>query len=315
MLPPVVFVLGKGGVGRSTVAAGLAAGLTARGERVLIAQWGVSDAIAPWFDQPPAGYDPVALAPGLDTMNFSAEAALEQYFVEHLGMRTFYRTVVANRHVRQLTRAAPGLEELMFLGTLMWLTTLARAERGWSYDHVIVDPPAIGHAVSLLAIPHTTGMLGLGGLLAAECKRVAAMLADPARSAALVVTTPEELAVEETLEFWPRIAHELGRSPLAAIVNRSVHRLGPLPDDPGACAWFAAIHAAAPGVARDGLAQIYRQLARRAAREHRVWAALAGRAAHEPISIDDAMVVDDAPSPRQVVVRATTALAALWGGA
>jgi len=309
----VVFVLGKGGVGRSTVAAALGAGFAAGGERVLIVQWAVADAISPWFGCAPAGYDAGPIAPGLATMNFSADAALEQYFVEHLGLGTFYRSVISSRHVHRLTRAAPGLEELMFLGTLMWLTTLARDERGWSYDHVIVDPPAMGHAASLFAIPHATSTLGLGGLLATECARVAAMLADPARSAALVVTTPEELAIEETLEFWPRIARELGRPPLAAIINRSVRQLGAPPADARACGWLQAIRdAAAPGT-REGLERVYGHLARRADRERTLAGQLAGTAPLGALSIDDAMLVDDAPAPRQVVTRATCALQPLWG--
>jgi anion-transporting ArsA/GET3 family ATPase len=310
MLPPVVFVLGKGGVGRSTIAAALGAGFAARGERVLIAQWTVADPISPWFGCPPAGYAARPIAPGLATMNFTAEAALEQYFVEHLGLRAFYRMVVANRHVRAATRAAPGFEELMFLGTLMWLTTLARDELGWSYDHVIVDAPAMGHSASLLAVPHVTATLGLGGLLATECARVAAMLADPARSAVLVVSTPEELAVEETREFWPRIARELDRPPVAAILNRSVGALGELPDDPRACGWLAAI---AAGDARAGIDRLYAHFVRRARREHALVDELAGRAPLGAIAVDDALLVDDAPSPRQVVTRATAALQPLWG--
>ena len=309
MLPPVVFVLGKGGVGRSTVATALAAGLASRGERVLVAQWAVRDAISPWFDRPPTGYTAAPIAPGLETMNFTTEAALEDYFVQHLGMRVFFRAVIANRHVQRATRAAPGLDELMFLGTMMWLTTMARAERGWSYDHVIVDPPAMGHGASLLAMPQITSRLGLGGLLAVECERVAAMLADPARSAAVVVTTPDELAVEETSEFWPRIARDLGRPPLAAIVNRSVEAVEPLPPDARACAWWPGLAPPADDAARAGLARVYAHHARRAGRAHHIVERIAGGAA---IAIDDALLAEDAPTARDVVARATAALQPLW---
>jgi anion-transporting ArsA/GET3 family ATPase len=306
VIPPLTFVLGKGGVGRSTVATALGAGLAAGGERVLVAQWTVTDPISPWFDHAPAGYAAQVIAPGLATMNFTADAALEQYFVSHLGMRAFYRAVIANRHVRRATHAAPGLEELMFLGTLMWLTTLARAELGWSYDHVIVDAPAMGHGASLLSVPRTTETLGLGGLLAGECARVAAMLADPAHTGVVVVTTPEELAVEETDEFWPRIARELGRPPLAMLVNRSVRALGPLPLDVGACAWLAGAGE------RDGVARIYAHLARRAAREQQLGDRYATIVPRGMFAIDDAMLVDDTPSPARVVARASASLEPLW---
>ena len=308
----MVFVLGKGGVGRSTVATALGAGLAAHGRHVLIAQWAVADPISTWFGRPPAGYAAAPLAENLATMNFSTEAALEQYFVAHLGMRGFFRAVIANRHVRQATRAAPGLDELMFLGMVMWLTTLARGELGWSYDHVIVDPPAMGHGESLLAMPRVTGALGLGGLLATECARVAAMIGDPARSAVVVATTPDELAVEETREFWPRIARELGRPPLAVVVNRSVRALEPLPADQAACAWLRGVALPDDAESRFGVARVYAHLARRAARERELADTIARAAPLGAIAIDDAMLVAEQPGPRVVLDRATAALAPLW---
>jgi hypothetical protein len=308
MIPRLLFVLGKGGVGRSTVAAALGAGLAERG-RVLIVQWTVSDPISPWFGQPPAGYEARALAPNLFTMNFSAEAALEQYFVEHLHRRAFYRAVISNQHVRRATRAAPGFEEL---GTLMWLTTLAAEELGWSYDHVIVDLPAMGHGASLFAVPHTTSTLGFGGLLATECERVSAMLADPARSGVLIVTTPEELAVEEAVEFWPRITRELGRPPLAAIVNKSVRRLGSLPAEPSACSWFQALDVPSEE-GRAGLERVYAHFVRRATRERSLVERLSSDRPVAVFPVDDALLLDEAPSAHQIIRRAMAALAPVWG--
>jgi len=313
MIPAALFVLGKGGVGRSTVAAALGLGLAGTGSRVLVVQWTLRDAIAPWFGRPPTGYQAAEIAPGLSTMNFSSEAALEQYFVAHLGMRAVFRAVISNRHVRRATRAAPGFDELMLLGLVMWLTTLARGELGWSYDHVIVDAPAMGHGASLLAMARTTAALGLGGLLATECARVAALLADPRRSCAIVVTTPDELAVEETCEFWPQIADELGRPPLAAIVNRSAQSLGSLPADPHGCGWFDTLDAPADPAARAGLDRVYAHLARRRGRERALAESVAREAPLGAIAIDDALLVVDAPTPGGVVDLARGALRPLWG--
>lgn len=297
-LPPIVFVLGKGGVGRSTVAAALAAGFATRGERVTLAQWTVEDAISPWFGLAPAGFTAQAIAPGLVTKNFTLEASFEEYFVDHLKSRAFYRAVIANRHVRRVMTAVPGLAELMFLGNAMAMIEIER-----SADRVIVDAPAMGHGASLFAMPRITRSLGLAGLLAVECERVAAMLGDRTRSAVVVTTTPDELAVEETLEFWPRIERELGRPPAALAINFSVAPLGELPADPHACAWFRAL--AAP----SELAMLYRHLAHRAARER----LLADRLAATPwFAIDDAVLVEDDPAPRAIIARAQAALEPLW---
>jgi len=308
MLPPVVFVLGKGGVGRSTVAAGLGLASARQGKRTLVMQWALADPVSPWFGRPAAGYAAQALLAGLETMRFSAEAALEQYFVEHLHLRAFHRAFIANRHVRKVTRAAPGLEELMFLGTIMWLTTLAREDRGWVYERVVVDAPAMGHGASLFAIPHATKLLGLGGLLVTETERVSAMLADPKRTAALVVTTPDELAVEETLEFWPRVTRDLGRPPAAVVMNRDVSALGPLPRE--GCAWLIAAGEGLAPEPRAGLSRVYAHLARRAERERGLQARLSGV---KTVPVADALLLDASPAPIDVVGRAAAALAPLWG--
>jgi anion-transporting ArsA/GET3 family ATPase len=133
-LPRVVFVLGKGGVGRSTVATALGSTLAGRGERVLVFEWALSEAIAPWFGIPPAGIEPVEVAPRLSVANFHLDDALRAFFVGHLGMGAFYRHVVHGRAVRRLVEAAPGIAEMMFLGHVCWLTTLAEKEASLRFD-------------------------------------------------------------------------------------------------------------------------------------------------------------------------------------
>lgn len=306
-LPPLVFVLGKGGVGRSTIAAALGVACAARGERTLMVQWTVSDAISRWFDHAPAGHNEVELARNLSTMSFSAQAAMREYFVDHLHLGLLYRAVVSNRQVQRATRAVPGMEELWFLGRLMWLVTLAKDERGWSYDRVIVDAPALGHGISLFAVPGSATALGLGGLMAGECARVSALLADSTRSAALMVTTAEELAVDETLELWPRVVHELGRAPIACVLNRAVVRaFDELPARPEP--WYARIERALrTPPARDGLRAIYESLARRSARERELAARI-----HAPLyTVEDGLFSDER-APRALLDRAAAALAPLF---
>jgi len=323
-LPLVVYVLGKGGVGRSTIAAALGVACAARGERVLVMQWAIADALSGWFGRSAATHEPQAIAPGLDTMCFSAEESLREYFVDHLKLGLFYDAVVRSRHVRRFTRAAPGFEELMFLGHQMYLTTLARDERGWAYDRVVVDPPALGHGLSLFGVPRAVATFGLGGLLREECARVQAMLDDARRSAALVVTTPEELAIEETLELAPRVAAELGRAPVACVVNRAASaRLGALPPRPSECAWLATLGERAAvagcdedaGAVREGLARVYVALARRVAREAAFPAALArslgAPSARGVIAVDDGLLVDGDGAPATVIAQAAAALAPL----
>ena len=220
----LLFVIGKGGVGRSTCALAMAMDFARRGERTLIVQWALQDGISPRFGKPPVGHTETPVTPLVSTMNFDADEAIREYFVDHLGMRLLHSVVVENKHVQKLIHAAPGINELFFLGRLFWLVELAREERGWTYDRVIVDTPATGHSVSLFTIAPTIASFGMTGPLALECERVARLLADTAKVGVVMVTLPEELPVEETLESIPKIAKETGRPPLMLLVNKSISR-------------------------------------------------------------------------------------------
>src|SRR5512140_255478 len=219
--PRIVFVLGKGGVGRSTAAAALGLVAAERGERVLVVEWAVADAIGPWFGARAVGAAPEEIAPGLSVSNFALDEALRAYFVDHLHVGFLYRHVIRTRPVARMLDVAPGLAEMLFLGQLWWLVTLAEREANLHFDRVVVDAPATGHGASLLDVPATLAAMGAAGLLAVETRRVVELMADPARVGAIVVSLPEPLVVDETLELVPRVTDRLGRPPLALVVNRS----------------------------------------------------------------------------------------------
>jgi len=218
----LVFVLGKGGVGRTTLATSFARVCARRGEKTLIVQWALQDSVSLLFAKPTAGHDSEPIAENLWTMNFSPDEAIREYFIDHLKMRLLYNLVIENKHVQRLIHAAPGVQELFFLGRLFWLICLSEEIRGTRFDRVIVDAQATGHGVSLFTVAPTIAQFGMTGPLASECERVAKMLADPKLVGSMLVTLPEELPVEETLEFLPRLARDLGRPADALFVNRSL---------------------------------------------------------------------------------------------
>lgn len=265
----LLFVLGKGGVGRSTASLALATAFAQAGERVLIVQWALSDDLSPRFGKMRAGHTESSVTPGVFTMNFDADEAIREYFVDHLGMRLLHSVVIENKHVQRLIHAAPGVQELFFLGRLLWLVELAGAKRGWTYDRVIVDTPATGHGVSLFTIAPTIAGFGMTGPLAAECVRVSALLADEKKTAALFVTLPEELPVEETLEGMRRVTRELGRAPLFVVCNKSISRQ--LPGDAAALAqepWYRRFENSLTGDAhREGARLLLGDLMKRNAYE------------------------------------------------
>lgn len=218
----LVFFLGKGGVGRTTLATAFAQACASKGEKTLIVQWALHDGISQLFAKSLAGHDSSPLETNLWTMNFSSDEAIREYFVDHLKMKLVFNLVIENKHVQRLIHAAPGVQELFFLGRLFWLVCLSEEIRGTRFDRVIVDTQATGHGVSLFTVAPTIAQFGLTGPLAAECERVARMLADPNLVGTALVTLPEELPVEETLEFLPRLSSDLGRPPNILFLNRSL---------------------------------------------------------------------------------------------
>ena len=296
-LPRIVFVLGKGGVGRSTVSTALALALAKRKERVLVFEWAVAEAIAPWFGLPPAGSAPCEVAPDVLVANYDLDEALRAYFVDHLKVGFFYRHVVHGPSLRRLIEAAPGIAEMLFLGQLWWLTSLAEKEAGLRFDRIVVDAPATGHGASLLGLSDTLTQMGAGGLLRREVERVASMMADPTWTGAFVVALPEELVIEETLELVPRATQALHRSPLLTIANRSVTRFM---RDEASPRWLAGLGEGLSTPARESLQTLYAELRHRVGNEAELRRGLHGATRWGTLSVDEMLAVSERTSPREV---------------
>jgi hypothetical protein len=304
-LPRVVFVLGKGGVGRSTVATAMATALARAGERVLVFQWALVEAISPWFGLPPAGIEPRQVSPDVSVANFRLDDALRAFFEDHLKMGAFYRHVVHGGAIRRLVEAAPGIAEMMFMGHVCWLTTLAEKEAGLRFDRVLVDAPATGHGASLLDMPATLGSMHAAGLMGAEIVGVQRMMRDPAWSGAIAVSLPEELAVEETLELVPRATKSLGRPLLAVVVNRSTARL--VRDD-AAPPWLLALRDRVPPACVGALQGLQEDLRGRLGFEAQLRRELQGATQRGIFALDEQLALGVDAAPRAVVAALASSL-------
>ncbi len=300
-------MLGKGGVGRSTVAAALGACFASRGERTLLVEWTLGEPIAPWFGLPPAGHAAVGIAPRLSVMNYTLAETMREYFVDHLGMRRLHDKVIASRHVQVALRAAPGFEELFFLGRLFWLSELAAKEGAQEFDRIVVDAPATGHAASLLGLPAHLASLHGSGLFELELKRVRTMLGDASWTSAVVVALAEELACEETKELVPLVTRELSRPPLALLVNRSV--AAAVPDASGAAgqepAWLETLAARLPETRA-----LFSELRERRQRERMLETELGPRCALGALCLGDGLFGARRLGPRELVQSLGATLAA-----
>ena len=150
----LILILGKGGVGRSTIAAAIANAVAARGRRTLLFQANGQDRISSLFDVPTIGTAIEPLRPNLYGVNTNAKAALEEYGMMVLRFRRIYRLVFENRITKHFLRAVPGIEDYSIIGKAWYHTTEKRRDTP-VWDTVVFDMPASGHSLSMLNIAWT----------------------------------------------------------------------------------------------------------------------------------------------------------------
>jgi anion-transporting ArsA/GET3 family ATPase len=213
----LAILAGKGGVGRTTVAAALARSVAAQGRRVLICQTEAADRLGKLFGHSqPVGSTIAPLAPGIDAVNMTPKSAIHEYGLMVLRYETVYRALFENRAVRGFIGAIPGLDAYAMLGKVWWHTTETVGGRP-RYDLVILDGPASGHATLMLRLPKAIIAAMPNGPLTRDAQAAQALLTDPARTSIVLVTLPEELPVRETVELAVTARTSLGM-PLGPVV-------------------------------------------------------------------------------------------------
>ena len=215
-----VILSGKGGVGRTTVAAALARAAAARGKRVLIAQTDAVERLGHMLGHPtPVPATVTSVAPGIWAVNMTPRESLHEYALMVLRYEAVYRALFDNRFVRGFLSAIPGLDAHAMLGKAWWHITEVEAGARPKYDLVILDGPASGHAAAMLRIPRSISEVVPAGPLLRDARAIMATLADPSHTAMVIVTRPEELPASETVELATIARRELGVTLGPVIVN------------------------------------------------------------------------------------------------
>jgi len=211
----LLFVVGKGGVGKTTVATALALTAVRRKKRVLLVGLDFDDRSRTMAGLRRAeGSEPVEALPGLYRLNVDGKTALEEYLHLIIPVRRVLRAVFDSKVYQIFVAAAPGLKELMAIGKIWY-----EVDRG-RWDLVIVDSPATGHALQYLRMPKAAYEAFNTGLVHREAKRVWGLLSDASATAVAVVTVAEELPVNETVAICKQVRDDLVLPPGAVFVNR-----------------------------------------------------------------------------------------------
>lgn len=219
----LIYVTGKGGVGKSTVTAALGRALAARGKRTLIIETDAFSAMPDLLGLDPGAEGTIAAGENLWAENLEASECFVKALSRFVPSERIARAVVQNKVARVFFNAAPSVNEFVILDQI---TEEADRQKngGPLYDHVIVDLPASGHAVTFLSVPQTLhGMMKVGPI-AKRAERVSQDIRDEATTAIVAVCLPEEMPVNETIELSEKLESQLDR-PLSGVIVNQVHEL------------------------------------------------------------------------------------------
>jgi anion-transporting ArsA/GET3 family ATPase len=212
----LLFVTGKGGVGKTTISAALGLLAASQGKRTLVCETDGSGHLGRLVETGPLEFAPREVQPSLWAMTMSTEASLKEYLALQLKLPLVARLGPLARAFDFIANAAPGVREILTIGKVGWEV------KEDHYDLVIVDAPATGHVLGQLRAPQAINELLSVGLVREQTDWLVALLADAAVTGVVIVTAPEEMPVVEALELVARLAEPDVDVDLAAVVVNRV---------------------------------------------------------------------------------------------
>lgn len=217
----VLLVTGKGGCGKSTVAAGFALASSRRHSQTLFVELDRDTSLDGIFGMSGIGHTPRRIHENLWATKVDSHEALVEFMRENIPAGPLVRLALSNRIMGRFWRATPSANEMV---SLIRLLRLAEEEedgrRRW--DNLVVDLPSSGHALTMLEVPQTATILFKVGPVQARAEAIRDLLCNRLRTAMVWITLPEEMPVNESIEFLPRFRTKLDVG-LDHVVINGVH--------------------------------------------------------------------------------------------
>lgn len=283
----LVFTVGKGGVGRTTITLLLALAAARRGLRVLLVELEGAHGLGAALEEQRAASPPPPGIERISLIRVDGKRALEEYLTLIIPVRRLLKTIFSSRIYQYFVAAAPGLKELMTIGKI-WFEAERRQEAPRAplldapraplpekdlarplWDVVLVDGPATGHSLQVLRMPQAALEAFPAGLVHREAERILKVLRDPEATAVVIVAMPEEMPVNETIEIYAGL-QQLAL-PTTLLVLNQVHAAPCSPDE------LATIEQGLAAAAGDAVpiedARVVREVLARAVEESG-WAAI-----------------------------------------
>ena len=218
----LIYVTGKGGSGKTTVAAALGIAAARRGRRTIVCELSGAGRLASAFGAVDGPGRALPLAEDLWCLSVEPREALREWLRRQPG-GAVADVVLSRSHVfAGFVEAAPGAKELVTIGKVLALAGRAPVGAERPYDLVVADGPSTGHALAMLAAPGSIGAMAPAGPVASQARALRDQLADPRVSGYVGVSLPEEMSVRELLDLERGLRDALGRS-LDLVVVNGVH--------------------------------------------------------------------------------------------
>jgi anion-transporting ArsA/GET3 family ATPase len=207
----VIFVTGKGGVGKTTVAVALGLRAAAEGKRTIVCEVAAQENASRMFTHAEVGFHEVEMAESLWAISIDPDEAMREYVLLQLKVRAMRDMLFRSRIFTYLTAATPGLKELVTIGKIWELAQLDRkVKRGRKYDLVIVDAPATGHGIGFLQTPRTFAAIARVGPIHSQARQLDRLIVDHEHTGVAIVALPEEMPVNESAALEHDLREEVG---------------------------------------------------------------------------------------------------------
>jgi anion-transporting ArsA/GET3 family ATPase len=215
----VVILTGKGGVGKSTTSAALALAGAAMGKRVLVIEVDAKGNVADYFDAPRVGFRYRRLHKGVYGMSMQLKDSMQEYLAMMLRVPRFSLKPLES-FLQYTSGAIPGLKEVLVTGKIYYEEKSRNGDGSYRWDLIVVDGAPTGHVVSQLAAARNLARLVRAGPIHDQAERVAEMLAAPGRTALVLVTIPEEMPANETIDLAARFKEQTDIRPSVLVLNQ-----------------------------------------------------------------------------------------------
>jgi anion-transporting ArsA/GET3 family ATPase len=207
----LVFVTGKGGVGKSTISIAMGLAAAKAGKRTIVCEVASQENASRVFRKGEVGFNEVKVTDNLWAISIDPDESMREYLLLQLKVRAMRDLLVRSRVFNYLAAATPGLKELVTIGKVWELAQPERkVKKGREYDLVIVDAPATGHGVGFLQTPRTFAGIARVGPMHTQANELDRYITDHGTTGVAIVSLPEEMPVNETASLEATLTEEVG---------------------------------------------------------------------------------------------------------